>query len=109
MLYEAEENKGKYLWKWAHYIGDVLAQNKEVQKEPAKIGEGALGRKIASIPCAVYRSWQREFEQRGGKSQDKWVEDWGVFLRRKINEHPEFRTVDKMLHVTPNPGNTIIK
>ena len=108
-LYETEENKGKYVWKWAEFIGDVIEENRQAQKQQEKIKEGAMGRKIASIPVPVYKQWQKEFTQIGGKQQDKWTEDWKVFLRKKIDAHPEFRTVDKMLHVTPYMGHTIIK
>lgn len=106
---EIEENKGKFTYHFAEYIGDVIAENIQEQKMERKCREGGFGRKIASIPSTVFRAWQKEFEQMGGKQQDKWVADWGAFLKRKIDKHPEFRTVDKLLHVTPNAGNTIIK
>ena len=99
----------KEVWTFREYIGDVIKENLEAQKHPEKMGEGARGRKIASIPTSVFRSWQREFEQTGAKQQDRWVPDWRIFLRKKIDEHPQFRTVDKMLHVSPYMGNTIIK
>ena len=100
---------GKEYWTWTEYIGDVIKENMQAQKHPEKMGEGARGRKIASIPTSVYRTWQKEFEKIGAKNHDNWLPDWKIFLRKKIDDHPQFRTVDKMLHVTPNAGNTFIK
>lgn len=105
-----EEENGRKRWVWKEYIGDAIAQNLLEQKNPQKSKEGAFGRKIASIPITVYRQWQKEFDQTGARTDGgKWGNDWKKFLRKKISENPQFRTVDKLLHITPNPGHTIIK
>jgi len=108
-LIEAMDEKGRYLWRWKEYIGDVVEANRQAQKEPQKIGEGALGRKIASIPTSVYGAWQQEFNTKIGKTHNGWTTEWKAFLRKKIDAHPEFRTVDKMLHITPNQGSIFVK
>ncbi len=113
-LIEATDEKGRYYWRFAEYVGDVIADNIQAQKDPCngftRSREGAVGRKIASIPTSVFRSWQAEFERREGpKGHGDWVPDWKVFLRAKIDAHPEYRTVDKLLHVTPNASSVIVK
>lgn len=106
---ETEEVKGKIRWHIADHIGDVLAQNLEEQKREQKISEGALGRKIGSIPCSVFRSWQIEFEQIGGKSQNDWTADWRTFLWRKLQLHPEYRTVARLKTEGPADGHILIR
>ena len=108
-LVEANEEKGRYHWIWKEYIGDVVEENRRARAVKEKIGEGAMGRKIASIPTSVFRSWQEEFEKQGGKKQDNWTHDWKSFLWRKIQEHPQFRTVDKLLHVGPADGHVFVR
>jgi hypothetical protein len=108
-LIEAVTEKGKETWQFADYIGDVLLQNRDEQKREQKIREGALGRKIGSIPSSVYRTWQMEFERIGGKSQDDWTGDWRVFLWRKLEMNPEYRTVARLKTQGPADGHILVK
>ena len=107
---EWNEAKGTLSLKMAEYIGDVLLENIASRKEYGNgFTEGRTMRKVASIPSAVFRQWQIEFEKMGGKNQIHWTDDWRKFREKKLADHPEYRTVDKMLHMTPSPGNIIIK
>ncbi|HSG28024.1 MAG TPA: hypothetical protein VLA34_06050, partial [Candidatus Krumholzibacterium sp.] len=105
-LIETNDEKGKYEWLWKEYIGDAVDANREAQKVVEPMKEGALGRKIASIPTSVYRAWEREFRQKGGNEKDK---DWKVFLWKKIETHPQFRTVAQLKTVAPNAGNIFVR
>ena len=107
---EYNEAKGTLSLKMAEYIGDVLAENIIDRKSDGNgFSAGRTMRKVASIPTAVFRQWQIEFEKMGGKQQIHWTDDWRKFREKKLAAHPEYRTVDKMLHYTPSPGNIIIK
>lgn len=112
MLIEADydERTGKLDIKMAEYIGDVLQENIIGQKDPANgFTMNRTMRKVASIPSTIFREWQMEFERIGGKRQTNWGNDWRKFRDRKLADHPEYRTVDKMLHVSPNAGNIVVK
>ena len=112
MLIEAEysERTGKLELKMIEYIGDVLQENILDQKDGGNgFTEGRSMRRTASIPSTIFREWQLEFEKRHGVPPSVAVNDWRKFRERKLSEHPEYRTVDKMLHVTPYAGNIIVK
>lgn len=112
MLIEAEysERTGKLELKCAELIGDVLQGNILDQKDPGNgFSAGRTMRKVASIPTSVFAEWQREFDKIGGKQQTHWSNDWRKFRDKKLAEHPEYRTVDKMLHVTPHDGHIIVR
>lgn len=112
MLIEAEwnERKGTLELKMAEYIGDVLVENLLSQKDGGNgFTAGRTMRKVASIPTSVFREWQVEFEKIGGKTQLNWSDDWRKFRDKKLADHPEYRSVDKMLHVGPADGHIIIK
>ena len=112
MLIEAEwnERKGTLELKMAEHIGNVLVDNLLSQKDGGNgFTSGRTMRKVASIPTSVFREWQIEFEKIGGKNQLNWPDDWRKFRDRKLSEHPEYRTVDKMLHTTPYPTQIIVK
>lgn len=112
MLIEAEysERTGVLNVKMAEFIGDVIQDNILDQKDVGNgFTQGRTMRRVASIPATVFRQWQLEFERTGGKLQPNWGNDWRKFRDKKIAANPEFRTVDKMLHVTPNATQIIIK
>lgn len=83
------------------------------RKDPAngfsQSREGAFGRKIAAVDVNDYRSWQREFERIGGKQQDRWVEDWQKFLKKKLAADPRNLTVDKLVNKSANDGHVVIR
>lgn len=112
MLIEAEYNErtGVLNLQMAEWIGDVLVDNLLDQKDPRNgFTQDRTMRRVASVPISVFREWQIEFERIGGKRQLHWQDDWRKFREKKLADHPEYRTVDKMLHVTPHAGNILVK
>ncbi len=107
---EYDERTGVLSLRCAEFIGTEIAENIIDQKDPGNgFSAGRTMRRVASIPTSVFRKWQIEFEKMGGKNQIHWTDDWRKFREKKLADHPEFRTVDKMLHVTPHAGNIIVK
>lgn len=112
MFYEAnyDERKGVLSLRTLDYHNDVVMDNLLDQKDSSNgFSAGRTMRRVASVPTEVFYGWQREFERIGGKKQSNWTHDWRLFRDKKIAENPQFRNVDKLLHVTPNSGNIIIK
>jgi hypothetical protein len=112
MLIEAEysERTGVLNVKMAEFIGDVIQGNILDQKDAGNgFTRERTMRRVAAVPATVFRQWQKEFERIGGKNQIHWTDDWRKFRDKKLAAHPEFRTVDKMLHVTPNAGSILVK
>lgn len=107
---EYDDRTGVLSLKCAENITAEINDNLMAQQDPNNgFSAGRTMRRVASIPISVFRSWQIEFERMGGKNQLHWTDDWRKFREKKLADHPEYRTVDKMLHVTPNSGNIIIK
>jgi hypothetical protein len=96
-----------------HNSAPLVLQNAEDRKDPqngfSSSRQGACARRIASVDSVVYRHWQKEFEQLGGKKQDDWVPDWRRFLKAKLEANPQFMTVEKMVSHSANDGRIIVK
>ena len=83
------------------YIGDVIQSNIEKQKD------GTNGwtkdrnmRQVGSIPYSILMD--SEFRNLN-------PEERHLALKWLLEKHPEFRTVDKMLHVGPADGHILVK
>lgn len=95
------------------HVGYLLEGNKKLQEDPSngfgRTREGTFGRLIGRPSDMTYMRWRKEFENMGGKQQSNWTQDWQKFLRKKLAEDQESRTVKKLRSVQPNEKNIIIK
>ena len=95
------------------YVLPVIEANRQSKKDPSngftQSREGALGRLIGRPSSTRYRQWQMEFERMGGKMQSNWVPDWQKFLRKKLKEDHDSRTVARLVNPGANDKHIIIK
>ena len=106
-----DENKGVFTYARAVDVAPVIEANLEAQKDPQNgFFQERLGRHIGEIPEIIYysdvlpkfRLFEKEF------AGDDLRMKKGEYLKSFLNEHPQYRTVDAILHKSPNP-NILIK
>jgi len=96
-----DEDTGNLSITQQEYIGDIIEQNLSKQRDGSNgWTKDRMFRHVASIPCSV-AAMERI---RAMKDDAQHLE-----LQRILNKHPEFKTVDKMLHVGPADGHILIK
>jgi len=96
-----DPNTGKLAYKETHYIGDILEQNAAQQKEANNgFTPDRTMRMIGRIPVALTMDPDYKALPEVGKQ---------LFLRWFLEQHPECRTVDKLLHVGANDGHILIR
>ena len=107
------ENTGEFTYNRCVDVASTIEGNLEAQKDDQNgfFKETRLGRHIGEIPFIV---WQRDVKPLLDKAT---LEHNGVLpslerskiVRNFLNGHMEYRTVDKILHVDPNPGHVVVK
>lgn len=92
---------GQLSYKETHYIGDVLEENRQQQNDGNNgFSKDRNFRQIGRIPTALLMDPDYKALPEAGKQ---------YFLRWFLEQHPECRTVDKLLHVNANDGHILIK
>ena len=95
-------------------VAPVLNQNLELQKDPQNgfFKETRDSRHIGEIPEIVYyRDVHPKFknlEAQGLTGNDLRIQK-GTILRNFLNEHPEYRVVDQLVHHTANETHIQVK
>ena len=95
------DDKGVYHYRETYDFAPVINSNM-VEQQSGKNGwtPDRTMRLIARIPAVLYNSPDfRALEP----------EERQLFLRWFLEQHPEYRTVDKLLHVGANDGHVIIR
>jgi len=108
-------DKGIFTYERAVDIAPVINANLEAQKDPqngfTQMREGALGRHVGEIPEVIAFSINRKvkaLEAQGVSGIDLRLARHKL-LFDYLNEHPEYRVVDKMVHHTVNETNIVVK
>lgn len=95
-------------------IAPVLNENLRRQSDPQNgfFRETRDSRHIGEIPeIAYYRDVHPKFkalEAQGVSGKDLMIHK-GTILRNYLNEHPEYRVVDKLVHHTANESHIQVK
>lgn len=92
---------GKWGYTVTHDHSDLIKKNIDAQNDGSNgFTKDRTLRRIGSIPMELYVD--PDFQQ-------LTTDERTVFLKWFLGKHPQFRTVDKMLHVNPAPGNVWIR
>jgi hypothetical protein len=96
-----DEDSGDLSITQQEHIGDILQENLAKQKDGNNgWTQDRSMRHVGSVPWSLYID--NDF-----KSLSK--PERTIFLKWFLEQHPECRTVDKMLHVGPADGHIFVK
>ena len=99
------DEKGRLVWERIVDHAPVINENDERQKDGRNgFSPGRQFRQIGSIPADAFHRWALSA---GYYQMDKIQRNFAV--RKYLNDHPEFRTVERLVNHGPNDSNVIIK
>ena len=99
------DEQGRLVWERVVNHAPVINANDDRQKDVTNgFSEGRNFRQIGSIPADAFHRWALETNY---YRMDKIQKNFAV--RKYLNDHPEFRTVQQLVTHGPNDGNVIIK
>ncbi len=99
------DEKGLIHYQKITYIDDVATENKELQQNGSNgFTKERTMRHVGQIPAQVYHRWATKIGFYQMDKQQKRIEMW-----RFLNDHPEWRTVDSLVHHTRGEGHLIVK
>lgn len=92
---------GVYSYREWHDHSELIEENRKMQQDG---GNGFTQDREFRLIGRVPSSLLYDEDYRNLSSAEKQL-----FLRWLLDKHPEWRTVDKILHVDPSPGHIIVK